>query len=118
LLGRLPIDPRIAALCDEGRIEEYDSEPYRTLAQNFLTRLEQREGARPALPIISSRSLAGKARADAGPTPRPSNGTTPAAHPEPASAPVATVEGQRRPGGEKSGTLNRLGRFLKHDPTT
>jgi len=32
LLGRLPIDPQIALLCDEGRIEEYDSEPYQTLA--------------------------------------------------------------------------------------
>src|SRR5437868_2086820 len=62
LLGRLPIDPQIALLCDEGRIEEYDSEPYRTLAENFLTRLAQRADARPALPVISSRSLAGMAR--------------------------------------------------------
>ena len=121
LLGRLPIDPRIAALCDEGRIEEYDSAVSRRWPQNFMTRLDQREGARPALPIISSRSLAGKARADAGTAPRPATSAAPVARPAPAQAstPVAIAtaptEGQQRPGGEKSGTLNRLGRFLKHD---
>ncbi len=114
LLGRLPIDPRIAALCDEGRIEEYDSEPYRTLARNFLTRLEQAQGAGPALPIISSRSLAGKARpagAAAPSAPRAANGAAPAA----AATGTATPTPHDASAGEKSGTLTRLGRFLKHD---
>jgi len=32
LLGRLPIDPRIAQLCDEGRIEEYQSDAFAAIA--------------------------------------------------------------------------------------
>ena len=36
LLAQLPIDPKIAALCDAGEIEEYDSPDYRTLAANFV----------------------------------------------------------------------------------
>jgi hypothetical protein len=114
LLGRLPIDPRIAALCDEGRIEEYDSEPYRTLARNFLTRLEQGQGAGPALPIISSRSLAGKVRpagAAAPPAAPAANGGAPAT----AATGAATAAPRDVGTGEKSGTLTRLGRFLKHD---
>jgi len=36
LLGRLPIDPLIARLCDAGDIESYRSAPYEELARNFL----------------------------------------------------------------------------------
>ncbi|HVC81251.1 MAG TPA: P-loop NTPase [Chloroflexota bacterium] len=36
LLGRLPIDPEIARLCDAGGIEGYRSEPFGELAVNFL----------------------------------------------------------------------------------
>ncbi len=95
LLGRLPIDPLIATLCDEGRIEEYHSAAYETLANNFLTRLNQREGTGPSLPIISSRSLAdAKARVTTGGRtplpPRQSQRQTVQAAPTsaPASAPV------------------------------
>lgn len=35
LLAQLPIDPTIAQLCDDGRIEEYRSPDYETLAENF-----------------------------------------------------------------------------------
>ena len=36
LLAQLPIDPALTKLCDEGRIEEYQSADYDVLAQNFL----------------------------------------------------------------------------------
>jgi len=34
-LGRLPIDPQIAQLCDEGRIEEYHSEAFAAIARRL-----------------------------------------------------------------------------------
>ncbi|HXW76844.1 MAG TPA: P-loop NTPase [Candidatus Eremiobacteraceae bacterium] len=37
LLAQLPIDPRLTQLCDEGRIEEYESPDYAELARNFAT---------------------------------------------------------------------------------
>jgi hybrid cluster-associated redox disulfide protein len=43
LLAQLPIDPMLAALCDAGRIEEYQSSDYDALAENFVKVL-------PALP--------------------------------------------------------------------
>ena len=36
LLGRLPIDPLVARLCDDGRIEDYEGEAYAELAANFV----------------------------------------------------------------------------------
>jgi len=36
LLAQLPIDPPLTKLCDEGRIEEYESSDYDWLVQNFL----------------------------------------------------------------------------------
>jgi len=36
LLAQLPIDPILTQLCDDGRVEEYQSPEYGTLAQNFL----------------------------------------------------------------------------------
>jgi hybrid cluster-associated redox disulfide protein len=36
LLAQLPIDPKLAELCDAGRVESYESEAYTTLAHNFL----------------------------------------------------------------------------------
>ena len=124
LLGRLPIDPRIATLSDEGRIEEYDSEPYQTLAQNVLTRLEQRDTT-PALPVISSRSLAGLRPPPGAPATGKGTGATPGAAPAPArengaatprpAAPTAPAAAPSMREAEKEGTMVRLGRFLRHD---
>ncbi|HXM17247.1 MAG TPA: P-loop NTPase [Candidatus Tumulicola sp.] len=36
LLAQLPIDPALTQLCDEGRVEEYQSADYEHLATNFL----------------------------------------------------------------------------------
>ncbi len=36
LLAQLPIDPNLTQLCDAGRVEEYQSPDYDTLAQNFI----------------------------------------------------------------------------------
>ena len=36
LLGQLPIDPQIAQLCDEGRIEEYQSEAFAAIARQLV----------------------------------------------------------------------------------
>ncbi len=36
LLGQLPIDPQIAQLCDEGRIEEYHSEIFAAIAHRLV----------------------------------------------------------------------------------
>ncbi len=36
LLAQLPIDPGLTQLCDAGRVEEYESPDYDTLAQNFI----------------------------------------------------------------------------------
>ena len=35
LLGQIPIDPELARLCDEGRIENYGTEAFDVLARNF-----------------------------------------------------------------------------------
>jgi hybrid cluster-associated redox disulfide protein len=40
LLGQLPIDPSLAALCDSGRVEEYYAEAYELLAANFISTLK------------------------------------------------------------------------------
>ena len=40
LLGHMPIDPALTALCDSGRIEEYFAEPYEELANNFVSTLK------------------------------------------------------------------------------
>ncbi len=37
LLAQLPIDPEIAMLCDAGKLEEYNSAEFDTLAENFIT---------------------------------------------------------------------------------
>jgi Mrp family chromosome partitioning ATPase len=39
LLGQMPIDPKLAKLCDEGNIEQYDSEAYNTFAQKLNSML-------------------------------------------------------------------------------
>ncbi len=49
LLGRLPIDPEIARLCDAGSIESYRSEPFGELATNFM-KIVQREDKPAAAP--------------------------------------------------------------------
>ncbi|MBV9691472.1 MAG: P-loop NTPase [Ktedonobacteraceae bacterium] len=40
LLAQLPIDPSLTMLCDAGRVEEYYSPPYETLAENFINTLK------------------------------------------------------------------------------
>jgi len=40
LLGRIPVDPSLAALCDRGRIEEYGSDIVTTLGENLLKALD------------------------------------------------------------------------------
>ena len=40
LLGRLPIDPEAARLCDAGSIEDYESDAYRSLARSFTNASE------------------------------------------------------------------------------
>lgn len=42
LLGKLPIDPELARLCDEGSIERYDSETLNELAEAFLKAVSAR----------------------------------------------------------------------------
>jgi hypothetical protein len=37
-LGRLPIDPEIAKLCDAGRVEEYDAKAFAPIAQELVAR--------------------------------------------------------------------------------
>ena len=49
LLAQLPIDPALTQLCDAGRVEEYASPEYDTLAQNFLK----------ILPALASQTKAG-----------------------------------------------------------
>lgn len=39
LLGQIPVDPDIAALCDSGDIERYDSEPFTSLSSAFIQAL-------------------------------------------------------------------------------
>ena len=36
LLARIPLDPRLAALCDEGHIERYSSDALDSLRDNLL----------------------------------------------------------------------------------
>jgi hydrogenase maturation protease len=36
LLAQIPIDPKLAQLCDEGKIERYSSEIFDSLSQNFI----------------------------------------------------------------------------------
>jgi Mrp family chromosome partitioning ATPase len=45
LLGRLPIDPEIARLCDAGRIEEYNAEAFVPIAQEVAARTPQAQRA-------------------------------------------------------------------------
>jgi hybrid cluster-associated redox disulfide protein len=40
LLAQIPLDPEIALLCDAGKLEEYDSEAFDTLAENFMKSLK------------------------------------------------------------------------------
>ncbi len=127
LLARLPIDPTITTLSDTGRIEEYNSDAFDTLAKNFLTRLDQREGARPSLPIISSRSLKGATAArPATPLPAPVAAAVAVGAPrevrrEPVDAGMSALgtdgngENSKKDDKGGGGALLRLGRFLKQD---
>lgn len=40
LLAQIPIDPEIAMLCDAGKIEDYNSDSFDTLASNFVASLK------------------------------------------------------------------------------
>lgn len=44
LLGQLPLDPILATLCDAGRVEEYYSEAYEAMAENFVSTLKIKRG--------------------------------------------------------------------------
>lgn len=46
LLGRLPIDPTLTALVDDGRVEEYQSDAFAELADNFAREVGERSGER------------------------------------------------------------------------
>jgi len=48
LLAQLPIDPLLTQLCDEGRIEEYESPDYEWLVQNFVKVLPMKAAAEAA----------------------------------------------------------------------
>ena len=41
LLGRLPIDPELAKLCDQGEIERYSSDAFAAMSQTILKTLPQ-----------------------------------------------------------------------------
>jgi hydrogenase maturation protease len=41
LLGRLPIDPELARLCDEGAIERYHADAFTSMAQTITQTLSQ-----------------------------------------------------------------------------
>jgi hypothetical protein len=36
MLGHLPLDPELAVMCDEGRIEDYESESFEAIAKRVL----------------------------------------------------------------------------------
>jgi hydrogenase maturation protease len=40
LLGRIPVDPALAALCDRGRVEDYQSDVVSTLGEYFLKTID------------------------------------------------------------------------------
>jgi hypothetical protein len=42
LLAQIPVDPKIAELCDEGRIESYDSDILTSLSDRFFEQIEGR----------------------------------------------------------------------------
>jgi hypothetical protein len=46
LLAQIPIDPTISMLCDAGKLEEYDSAEFDTLANNFITAMKIASGRR------------------------------------------------------------------------
>jgi Mrp family chromosome partitioning ATPase len=41
LLGQLPIDPELAALCDQGNVERYQGDAFSSFAQNFFNTLKE-----------------------------------------------------------------------------
>ncbi len=56
LLAQIPIDPTIAMLCDAGKLEEYHSDEFDTLADNFVKALKIAagpSGPRRALPMAA-----------------------------------------------------------------
>ncbi len=50
-LGRLPIDPAIARLCDAGRIEDYPIDSFRPMAEQIVARAPE---ARPPFLVSDS----------------------------------------------------------------
>jgi Mrp family chromosome partitioning ATPase len=44
LLGRIPLDPELSHLCDVGRIEAYDTEPFEPIAEEVVERLAAEKG--------------------------------------------------------------------------
>jgi hypothetical protein len=46
LLGRLPIDPDIASLCDAGRVEDYAAEAFTPIARELAARTPEAQRPR------------------------------------------------------------------------
>ena len=42
LLGQIPIDPKVADLCDQGKIESYESDAVSSIVANILTALDKK----------------------------------------------------------------------------
>jgi Mrp family chromosome partitioning ATPase len=61
LLGRLPLDPAIAGLCDQGRIEDYSMDAFQTIAEQVVAMAG--EARPPSFPAGSARAEASHAGA-------------------------------------------------------
>ena len=40
-LGSIPLDPNLAALCDAGKVEQYESATFKKIAQEVLESIER-----------------------------------------------------------------------------
>jgi hydrogenase maturation protease len=60
LLGRIPVDPRLAELCDSGDIERYSSEAFDSLIGSFKQALEAASPPIPRTPPVHPTKDAGK----------------------------------------------------------
>ena len=51
LLGRLPLDPDLAVLCDEGKVEDYRSEAFESVVDTILGQQAREREKGPAEPV-------------------------------------------------------------------
>ena len=54
MLGHLPLDPELAVTCDEGRIEDYESESFQVIARRVLEAAAPRPASDEQEPVISA----------------------------------------------------------------